>query len=290
MASSAPPTRANDIQLTNTNLGVSYVGVFRFDKKFDFGLNIFGSYSRQNVKDQAPATSSIASSNYNNGPYVDPNRVAYGTSNDEVKWSFKYGFGIDRTLFGEYHTRFNIYGETRAGSPYSYGFRDNTAARSTVFGTTGTNTRYLFYVPLSGTDPLVAYDSTATQTRVEQIIASSGLDAYRGKVAPRNVFRSKAFTKIDLHAEQELPLPFGGRFTLFGDIENFTNLLNRKWGQQLRASFSYTKTVVDVACRAVGTNSCGGYTYSNARTDALLSDQLSQASLYAIRIGARVSF
>ena len=280
----------NDIQLTNTKLGVSYIGVVRFNTTFDFGLNIFGSYTRQNVKDQAPATSSIAASNYNNGPYEDPNRVAYGTSNDEVKWSFKYGFGVDRTLFGEYHTRFNIYGETRAGSPYSYGFRDNTAARSTVFGTTGTNTRYLFYVPLSGTDPLVAYDSTATQTRVEAIIAGSGLGAYRGKIAPRNVFRSKAFTKIDLHAEQELPLPFGGRFTLFGDIENFTNLLNRNWGQQLRASFSYTKTVVDIACRTVGTNTCGGYTYSNARTDALLSDQLSQASLYAIRIGARISF
>ena len=291
----------NDIQLTNSKLGRSYIGVVRFDKTFDFGVNIFGSYSLQDVKDDNSGTSSIAASNYNNGAYLDPNRAAYGTSNDQVRWAFKYGIGFDRTFFGENHTRFNLFGETRAGSPYSYGFRDNTNGRSAVFGTTGTNTRYLFYVPTSTTDPLITYLPTVAngvtvqtaaeaQARIDTIINGSGLNGWRGKVAPRNVFRSKAFTKIDLHAEQELPLPWGGKFTLFGDIENFTNLLNRNWGQQLRASFSYTKTVADVACVTVGTNTCAQYAYSNARSDVLLADQLAVSSLYAIRIGARISF
>ena len=291
----------NDIQLTNSKLGRSYIGVVRFDKTFDFGVNIFGSYTLQDVKDDNPATSSIASSNYNNGAYLDPNRTAYGFANDAVRWSFKYGVGFDRAFFGENHTRLNLYGETRAGSPFSYGFRDNTASRSTVFGTTGTNTRYLFYVPTGPSDPLVTYadltlaGTSVTRDRVEAIINQNGLGGWRGKIAPRNVFRSKAFTKIDLHAEQELPLPWGGKFTLFGDIENFTNLLNRNWGQQLRASFSYTKTVVDVQCVAspagvTPANSCAQYQYSNPRSDVLLSDQLAQSSLYAIRIGARISF
>jgi hypothetical protein len=279
-----------DILLTNSKLGRSYVGVARFDKTFDFGVNVFGSYTRQDVKDQNPATSSVAASNYNGGAYLDPNVVAYGTSNDQVKWSFKYGAGFDRKFFGDNHTRFNLFGETRAGSPYSYTF--NSPGTRSIFGTTGTATRYLFYVPTAGNDPLVTY-APGTQAAVDAIINSSGLAAYRGKIAPRNAFRSKAFSKIDLHVEQELPLPFGSKFTIFGDIENLTNLVNHSWGQQLRSTFSYSKSLVTVSCVAQGANTCAQYLYSAPSSPANLADQLVVAngsSLYSIRIGARVSF
>jgi hypothetical protein len=282
----------NDILLTNSKLGRSYVGVVRFAKTFDFGVNIFGSYSRQDVKDQNPGTSSIASSNYSNGVSLDPNSAAYGPSNDQVKWSFKYGFGFDRKFFGDNHTRFNLFGETRAGSPFSYTFQDATGSRSSVFGTTGSNSRYLFYVPTIN-DPRVTYDSVATQAAVEAIITGSGLAGYRGQIAPRNAFRSKSFTKIDLHVEQELPLPLGTKFTVFGDIENFTNLINHKWGQQLRSNFYFNKSVARVTCVAAGANTCAQYQYSSPTPANLLADQLVTAngsSLYAIRIGARISF
>lgn len=282
----------NDILLTNSKQGRSYVGVVRFAKSFDFGVNVFGSYTRQDVKDKNPGTSSVAASNYSNGVSLDPNSAAYGPSNDQVKWSFKYGIGFDRTLFGDNHTRFNLFGETRAGSPFSYTFQDATGNRSSVFGTTGSNSRYLFYVPTVN-DPIVTYDSAATQAAVEAIISGSGLAGYRGKIAPRNAFRSKSFTKIDLHIEQELPLPLGSKFTLFGDIENLTNLINHKWGQQLRSNFYYNKSVARVTCVPAGANTCAQYQYSSPTPANLLADQLVTAngsSLYAIRVGARISF
>ncbi|MDB5701738.1 MAG: TonB-dependent receptor [Sphingomonadales bacterium] len=290
----------SDILLTNSKKGRSYVGVVRVAKSFDFGLSAFGSYTRQDVKDQNPGTSSVATSNYANGAYLDPNVVAYGPSNDQVKWSFKYGIGFDRALFGDNHTRFNLFGETRAGSPFSYTFRDATGNRSSVFGTTNgastsspdTTSRYLFYVPTVN-DPLVTYDTVATQAAVEAAITGSGLAAYRGKIAPRNAFRSKAFTKIDLHIEQELPLPLGSKFTVFGDVENLTNLINSKWGQQLRSTFNYNKSLVRVTCVASPTNTCAQYQYSSPTPANILADQLVTAngsSLYAIRIGARISF
>jgi hypothetical protein len=162
----------------------------------------------------------------------------------------------------------------------------------------------LFYVPTGTTDPLVTYGDTVVngvvtqtaavaQAALDTFINRTGLSGYRGKVAPRNAFRSKAFTKVDLHAEQELPLPFKARVTLFGDIENFTNLLNKDWGQQQRANFPYTKTVVNVSCAVVTGNSCTQYRYTTTRTDSQLADQLVTAngsSLYAIRVGVRVSF
>jgi hypothetical protein len=286
-----------DYVLTNTSRGRSYIGVVRFDKAWDFGLDVNGSFTYQNVKDQQALTSSIASSNYNNGAYYDPNGGAFGHSNDEVKYSFKYNVSYEHAFFGHYKTRIDLFGETRIGSPYSYTFQDLTSSgnnRSAVFGTVGTNSHYLFYVPTGANDPAVIYDSPATQAAIQNLINSTDLKKYRGRVAPRNAFNSPWFTKLDLHLEQEIPTFVGrSRITVFADIENFLNLVNHNWGQQLRANFPYNKTVAQVSCVAVGANNCAQYKYSVPSTAANLADQLVTAngsSLYSIRIGARFTF
>jgi hypothetical protein len=80
---------------------------------------------------------------------------------------------------------------------------------------------------------------------------------------------------------------------VFADIENLPNLINHKWGEQLRNFFPFTDVVTKVQCKAVGTNACGQYQYSAPSTDSFLADQLitvNGSSLYSIRIGARLSF
>jgi len=87
-------------------------------------------------------------------------------------------------------------------------------------------------VPTGLNDPLVSYDSATTANTLDSLINSTKLNKYRGGVAPRNAFNSKWFTRLDLHVSQEIPTGLGqSRITLFGDIENFTNLLNKKWGR-----------------------------------------------------------
>lgn len=290
-----PTDSGQDLLLTNTNYGESWVGIVRFEKTWDWGLTIGGAYTRQDVRDAAALTSSQAGSIYGNSASFDPNFGARGHSNDEVAWAFRYNVSFDHAFFGDYRTRIDLFGTTRAGARYSYTMQEanGRGTAGNVFGTAGTNTRYLFYVPTSISDPLVNYDSTATRDRIDAIINGSGLAAYRGKIAPRNAFRNKAFTRIDLHAEQEVPLPLGGRFSVFADVENLTNLINSKWGQQLRTNFPYRKQVARVACQAVGTNPCATYLYSSPSSDAVLADELvttNGSSLYTIRLGVRVSF
>jgi len=287
-----------DYVLGDTSKGRSWVLVGHFDKAWDFGLSVSGSFTYQDVKDQQAFTSSVASSNYNNGAYLDANGGAYGHSNDEVRYSFKYSVSYDHAFFQDYKTRFSLFGETRIGSPYSYTFRDPTSSganRSSIFGTVGTNTHYLFYVPTGPNDPLAGYANAATETAIENLINSTSLKKYRGKIAPRNAFNSKWFTKLDLHVEQEIPTFVGrSRITVFADIENFLNLLDHNWGQQLRSNFPYNKVVADVSCVKVGANSCGKYMYSNPTSSANLADQFINtspgASLYSIRVGARFTF
>lgn len=290
-----------DLLLTNTSYGRGWVGVLRAEKTWDWGLTLGGAYTRQDVRDASSLTSSQAGSIYGSSANYDANFGGPGHSNDEVVWSFRYNVSFEKAFFGDYKTRIDLFGTTRAGARYSYTMQDTSGGRSGVFGTGGSTSsatsstapRYLFYVPTGASDPLVTYDSVATRDRVNAIIESSGLSQYRGQIAPRNAFRSKAFTRIDLHLEQELPLPLGAKFSLFGDIENLTNFVNHNWGQQLRSSFPFRKIVARVSCVAAGTNTCAQYRYEQPSSDTVLADELvttNGSSLYSIRIGARISF
>lgn len=297
-----------DILLTNTTKGRSYIAVARVDKTWDFGLNINGSFTYQDVKDQAPATSSTAGSNYSNGAFVDPNNVAYGISNDQVKYFFKYGLNYDHAFFGDYKTTFALFGESRIGHPFSYTFQDFGSGRSAVFGTTGRSSatgtggnRYLIYVPTID-DAKVVYSDAAFKTAFQNFVKASGLDKYAGQIAPRNAFHSKWFTRLDLHVAQEIPTFVGkSRITLFADIENFTNLINKNWGQTREYVFPYNIAVVQVQCLtsagAVVTNvsqACAQYKYSpvnNGTSFTTPTDQVyANQSLYSIRIGAKFTF
>ncbi|TGX54950.1 TonB-dependent receptor [Sphingomonas gei] len=296
-----------DILLTNSSKGRSHIGVIRVDKHFDFGLDLNFNYSQQDVKDQAPATSSTAGSNYGNGAFVDGRGAAYGTANDQVAWSFKYGVGFNHAFYGDYKTRIQLFGETQAGRPYSYTMEDaGSATRSAVFGVTGRDDRFLLYVPTSGTDPIVSYDTAATQASLENLVANSNLKNYRGKIAPRNVARSRAYTRMDVHLEQEIPTFIGkSRIALFADIENLPNLINKDWGGFRQALFPYVEDAVRVQCLsapiATGTtpgaaviNSssaqpCAQYRYSSFIQPNASTIEV-RRSLYLIRVGARFSF
>ena len=294
-----------DILLTNTTKGRSHIGVVRFNKDFDWGLSLAGSYTRQDVKDVAAATSSTINSNYANQAMGDPDIAAYGTSNDQIKWRFTYSVGYDHAFFGDYKTTFQLFGETKAGRPYSFTMQDQGGSRSPVFGTLLNNDRYLLYVPTSTNDPIVSYDSAATQNSLETLINSTQLKKYRGMIAPKNIARSRANTRIDLHLEQELPTFIGGsRISLFADIENLPNLLNHDWGGVRQVPFPQTEDVVRVTCLATaiptGTSSagvtsnattqpCAQYRYSSYVEPNEKNTYLTQ-SLYLIRLGARFTF
>ena len=286
-----------DIVLANTTKGRSYIGVVRAAKTFDFGLDLDVSYTLQDVTDQTPATSSTAGSNYGNGAFLDGSGAAYGISNDQQRWSFKYGVGFHHDFFGDNTTTFQLFGSTNAGRPYSLTMTDvGTATRSIVFGVTGRDDRFLLYVPKDN-DPIVTYDSDATKAQLDGIINGNGLAKYRGKIAPRNSVRSRAYTQMDLHVAQELPLFVGkSKLQVFGDIQNFPNLLNRSWGQFRQAAFPYVEDVVSVQC--LGANGapntapnqpCVKYKYSAAVNPNASVAEI-KPSLYFIRVGARISF
>ncbi|HEX8444140.1 MAG TPA: TonB-dependent receptor [Allosphingosinicella sp.] len=296
----------SDILLTNHEEGESIIAVARFDKQFDNGFSLGGSYTFQDIEDRNPLTSSVAFSNYANQATRDPNGSTLGTSNEQIRHSVKFNLGYRREFFANAETRIDIFGEWRKGRPYSYTFDanpTNASGRDQVFGVFGNDDRHLLYVPASGSDVLVQYANTTTGTGANTVITQTAaqtqqllndfidgtkLRNFRGQIAPKNIGRSPNFTKIDLRIAQDIPTFGFGKVKLFADVENVLNLIDSDWGSLRQVRFPYTTPLVDVQCVAAGTNPCAQYRYSNFR--APNEELFTRVSLWQVRLGVRFEF
>jgi hypothetical protein len=297
-------TTNQDLLMTNDTRGRSYIGVVRFEKAWDFGLKIGGSYTRSDVKDVNAITSATAGSLYGNNAMINSNGAAYGRSIYEITDQWKFDIGFKTELFGDNETRFNLFGEYRSGRPYSLTLLDATGGRSPVFGTVGTGGNPLLYVPTLN-DPKVSFATTADETNFNALVARFGLEKFRGSILPKNSQTSPDFFKVDLNVSQELPLFVGGaKLKLFADVENVLNLIDSDWGALRQVPFSYTAGVATVQClstpTATGTapaagvvntgttQTCAQYRYSTVRDPNI--NLVARQSLYGIRVGVKVSF
>jgi hypothetical protein len=278
-----------DLLMTNSTRGRSWIGAARFEKSFDFGLTISGSYTRSDIKDVNALTSATANSLYSNNAFFDGNTVAYGTSIYQIKDQWKFGFDFNKALFdSEHKTRFSLFGEYRSGRPYSLVMNDNSGGRTALLGTVGNGNRALLYIPTAGGDPRVSFATPAVEAAFNAAVAGLGLEKYRGRVIPKNTEQSPDFFKIDLHIEQELPLLFGAKLSAFADIENLLNMIDSDWGSLRQVAFPQTAPLVTASCAQTQGNNCLRYNYSSVTlpNEALVTIP----SLYQIRVGVRVKF
>ena len=296
----------NDILLTNTNRGYSWNVVGRFNKRWESGFRLGGSYTFQRVKDVNAGNSSVALSNYNQSAANDPNRAAYGIANYQRDDAYRLTAGFDKNLFGDNNTRIELFFNSTSGQRFSYTFADAASGsnRNAVLGTAGFNNRVLIYVPNVASltaDPLVAYAPGFDFTNFQAFVQNSVLNKYQGQVAPKNIGRTPRFNKLDLSLRQELPVPFisGAKFEAFADFENVLNLINSDWGSLRQVAFPGFGTLVNVSCVGQATTNptpaqvCNQYQYSNrAATGFVPPEQVISLapSLWQIRVGARVRF
>lgn len=278
-----------DMLLTNTNQGYSWNVVARFDKRWDSGFRLSGSYTFQRAKDVNPGTSSVAFSNYVNASATDPNIAAYGTSNYQRDDAYRLVAGYDAQLFGDNITRFELFFNSLSGQRFSYIFADvGSTGRSTVFGVPGRDDRFNMYVPdvsSATADPLVTYAPGFDFAAFQTFVQGSELNAFQGQIAPKNIGKSPRYNKLDLSVRQELPFFLGGKIELLADVENVLNLLNSDWGTIRQVGFPYLGQVVSVGCADAA---CTQFQYSGFRTPTQ-GVQLN-GSLWSVRFGARVKF
>lgn len=298
-------TTNQDLLMINSSQGRSIVGVARVSKEWTPDLNTSLSYTRSDIQDANAITSATANSLYSNNAFVDPNRAAYGTSIYQIKDQYKFTLDYKHAFFGDYETRFNIFGEYRTGRPYSIVGLDRTSGRSAVLGTVGNGGRGLLYIPTAGGDSRVSFDTAASEAAFNGLVGSLGLEKFRGRIVPKNSQEAPDFFKVDLHFGQEIPAFLGkSRIELFADVENFLNLLDSDWGSLRQVAFPQTAVLADVQCLTVAvptgtaattaqintssTQACTQYRYSTVV--APQENLQSRQSLYQIRVGAKFKF
>jgi hypothetical protein len=287
-----------DMLLTNTDFGESWNIVARFDKRWDSGFFLNGSYTFQDVTDQNPGTSSVAFSNYTNTAFTDPNFAAQGIANYQRDHQFRIVAGYDAELFGENNTRIEFFYNLRSGQRYSHTFQDVTNGRSSVFGVNGRGARGLLYVPNVSSetaDPRVTY-APGTFAAFQSFVQNSELAGYQGQIVDKNVGKTPWVHKLDLSVRQEVPFVLGGKLELMADVENLLNLIDKDWGTIRQVGFPYTSPVVNVQClQTVGgaatttaAQPCAQYRYSNFRAPNEATNI--NGSLWGVRFGVRVRF
>lgn len=285
-------TTNQDMMLVNTDLGRSIVAVAAVDKTFgELHANV--SYTWQDIKDFNPIIGTTTSGSYGGQATDDPNGSSYGTSIYEVKNSVKLSLDWEHKFFGDNSTRINLFGEWRSGRPYSLTMYDNLAGSSTrnIFGVMSSYANALLYVPVVSNgidgDALVTYDSEATYEALANFIAENGLK--EGAIVKKNSQRSPNFLKIDVHAEQEVPLFVGrAKVKLFADMENVLNMINSDWSALRQLNSPYLASVVNVACAAYSGDDCTQYQYSSFANPAVTNQ--TRYSLWGVRIGAKITF
>ncbi len=239
--------RRDDIILTNSNenpkvLSVSTYAANSWELPWQTDLDLSIGYAYLDAEDVSPATSSTATSNFENIGVADYNNPTVATSDYEIKHSIKVRAQFKKEFAPDWVTRLSFFGRMNSGSPYSYTFDTNCgsdaiAGRCNMFGDSDdSERRSLLYVPRGGNDPLIDYvnsDPAALDAYIAFIQANDELAAYAGRIAPRNAFNNGWWGRVDMRLSQEIPLPKtlgDDKLLVTFDVRNLTNLLNDEWG------------------------------------------------------------
>ena len=206
--------RVPSFVLTNSSVGnESESFALGLYKDFDNGFDMSLGYAYTDAKDVNPMTSSVASSNYWNRAFYDPEEEVLSPSNYTIEHRFTAAFNYTAYWFGSYATKFSLFAQHNSGVPYSL----------VLEGFEGTSLAY----------------PTPYLDFIENVLIEPGT---------RNNQDGSDFTKADLRVTQEFPgFSDGHRGSAFIVIENLTNLINDEWGVMYQANFPYGVTLRDAA-------------------------------------------
>jgi hypothetical protein len=291
-----PCAYTNAILLGNTKRGSAQNLTVFLEKPWKDNWSAKVGYTYGRADEVSPATSSVAFSNWNGRFVYNPNDEQLGRANYEIKDRFTATASYRWHWFGENApTTISMFYEGRSGRPFSYAFANDANGDG--------QSNDLFYIPMGPTDVAYTPVSGANGSTAQDIAAfwdyvygNDYLDSHRGQVARRNGDRAPFVNQIDLRISQKFPLFRERESEVFLDIQNFGNLLNKKWGRIEEAGFP---SRVQMA-RFAGVNAGGQYVYDvsnfynettgEATTPVLELRDVAAESRWSAQIGIKINF
>jgi outer membrane receptor protein involved in Fe transport len=281
---STPRTIGNRTQVldvTNASGDYTWSTTAQLQKTFADAWEGSIAYTYQQARDVVSVTSSTAGSNYRYQRSVSGNLL------DKTVTKSKYDQPHRIVATGTYRlktaTDLSVIYTGNSGAPFDYVY-----GSSSTFGdlnADGQTQNDLIYVPRNATDPneilfqgyngTTAQQATATAQAAafEKFISENDcLNDARGTIMTRNACRNPWVNQVDLSVAQSLGKFGGERFKNLQfrwDIINFTNLLNKNWGEQ---AFSDQGSTCGQICSATVALTHVGNRLPTGQTQATAAD------------------
>ncbi|KTF30046.1 Oar protein, partial [Xanthomonas vesicatoria] len=273
--------RFNDAIIARpTDKGGSESFTVGLNKPFNGGDWSWGLYYTYTDADEVSGlTSSTSGSQLGNNAVFQANENVASTAAYEVKNSILGTLNWKHAFFGDYETKLGLIYQGRNGRPYSYAF-DNDANGDGRLND-------LLYIPAGRGDVLFG-TAREEQAFWNYIEGNEYLAARRGQVAERNGARNSWINQFDLHIEQEIPGFFkDNKASLWLDVMNVGNLLNKKWGRVEEYGFPGMRGVVEYGGVDAAT---GKYVYRFNTPDQSTVYDDRGISRWALQLGFRYQF
>lgn len=285
-----------DLMLTNSTGGSSNVYAFSFDKSWDNGISVWGSYTYTDANIANEGTSSTAQSNYNFAAHLDRNNRVVGTSPFEVRHKVKLGATLRKDFWEDNFTTVSVYYNGKSGTPYSIAFDEflQFGGNSSIDSGDG----HLVYVPAAGDSAVfngqtnmdgtpvqtesVLFADAATQAAFQQLVANFGLE--EGKSVDLQGERGPWINDLDLRVSQEVPVGNFGKVELWLDMQNVLNFINNGWGEVYESNFAQ-QAMVD----ALVNGTTGQFLYTNVEEAPFLTFR-DIDSVWTVQFGVRYKF
>ncbi len=280
---------------SNTSEGESYNYAFTLAKKFsssfiDGSASVTYSYGESTVL--MDATSSQNSSQWQN---VENTRGAnnLSLSRSDFDQGERVVANTNFILKWSKHTksRIGIFYEGAQGTPFSYVYNDNGRLSQDTFSNSA-----LIFVPANQSQIKFANAATAQQQWNDLNAFIEGNDylrSRRGQYAERNAERTKATHIVDLKFAQEFTVNLKKKHTIefSADIFNFTNLLNKDWGQRyFSGSNDQVLLLTQVGFVGTTTEPTFSYTPTAGNTRKQIDDAGLNSSRWQMQVGVRYTF
>jgi hypothetical protein len=194
------------------------------------------AYSYSEATEASPLTSSRAISNWRNQASFNPNEIIAARSNYVVRDRVTAALNWSHAFFGDNKTSVGLFYEGRTGAPYSWVYSNDANGDG--------RTNDLLYIP-AGPDDVIFRDIAGGLTAAQQsdlfwqsVDANHDLSSHRGQALDRNGSFMRWRNNFDLRISQELPGFFeDNKATIWLDVFNVANLLNKNWGQSEEVLF-----------------------------------------------------
>ena len=263
---------SNAYLLSNTDKGYRYQLTASVNKKYPFGLDIYGAYTYGEAKDITNGIRNSMESNWTLNQSLTPNDAQLAYSNFDIRHRL-----ISQITYKVKNTQISFLLNSQSGIPFTWGLVNTTLANNPQ----AAGLVYIFkdvtqatkYIPAAG----------QAQSFMDFVNGVEYLISKKGSFTERNGGRTPWSTTLDTKIVHTI-----GKIQLTADIFNLTNLINEEWGKIYFVSNSFNSTASVGLTRTNSGLSDPLFTFSKPTQKPYSVDAI--GSKWNIQLGIRYNF